>query len=1012
MIGRRSQFAELVGLLDEARAGRGTAALAVGEAGMGKSTLAEAVATYAEGSGWLVVWGWCGSGETPPYWPWRTVLNVLDTDHPLNGAISGSVDRVQLFSAVATKLASAAGPRPLLVIVEDLHWADLPSLVLLDALVARIRAARVSLLLTARDEAAEASPEVAARLQALPTSVVRIELAGLAEGEVGELLRGVVTDAPDDLVAAVHARTGGNPFFVREVARLIHSQDRSRSVAVPGHVREVLERRLARLSQSAHRVLAVAAVGASSGEYLNVPLVTAIAGGTTAAVLGRVDEAVQARLVAVEPGGRLRFAHALVREVLESGLSVHDSAELHTAVAVWLENADRDEDLAGEIARHWAHSVRPDAAARSARWSLAAARTAAGRFGFEQAVGAYRRALAAPDADGLALRLELGEAQRLAGDPIGARRTVLDAAALARAAGRGEDLARAGLGLGGGLAGFEVSLRDATAVALLTEALDALPEGDSALRAAVLARLSLALAGLDTDQRRFDLARQAVAMADRSADVRVRVAAYAAYCDATAGPDHVGDRRAAATRMRALAELSGDPAGMLLASRLRVVALLEQGDFPAADVEADWYSSTAERVDVPPLYRWAPAIWRGARALMAGGVAAAFAGADEAEQLAQRAGSANGEMMAHTLRIAAHRARGTIADYADTVHALLADDTSDATTITAMAAAVLYELGDVDRSASLLQRIVDAGVDAIVHDSEYLETGWQVGEAALHLADRRAAELAYSVLEPYPQLWAVDGIGGAVLGVVAHQLGRLAVLLDRYADAADWLDIAGNRHRAAGATLLSAATDAARAELTAATRVTAAPPAAVEARQSDQWGELRREGMLWRLSFRGATAAVPDSKGLHDLATLLARPGRDVHVLDLVDATGAARATASDVGPILDATARDAYRRRLIDLDDEVAAAEAGADLGRASKLRAEQEFLSAELASAMGLRGRVRAAGDPTERARKAVHMRIATALRVIAEVHPTLGRHLRQAVSTGRFCVYRPEQPVRWRT
>jgi tetratricopeptide (TPR) repeat protein len=320
-----------------------------------------------------------------------------------------------------------------------------------------------------------------------------------------------VTDVPDDLVAAVHARTGGNPFFVREVARLIDSQGQSRSVAVPAHVREMLERRLARLSRSAHRALAVAAVCADSGEYINMPLITAVAGGTTAAVLGRIEEAVRARLVAVEPGSRLRFAHTLVREVLEDSLSVHDSADTHAAVAQWLENAGADEDLAGEIARHWSHAIRPDAAVRSARWSLVAARAAAGRLGFEQAVGAYRRALAAPDADGVALRLELGEAQRLAGDPVGARRTLLDAAARARAAGRAEDLARAGLGLGGGLAGFEVRLRDETAVALLTEALDVLPHDDSALRAAVLARLSLALTGLDTDQRRFELAAQAVA---------------------------------------------------------------------------------------------------------------------------------------------------------------------------------------------------------------------------------------------------------------------------------------------------------------------------------------------------------------------------------------------------------------------------------------------------------------------------------------------------------------------
>lgn len=1014
MIGRVPEFGELISLLDQAREGRGAAALVAGEAGMGKSTLAEAVATHAERSGCRVVRGWCGSGDKPPYWPWRMVLDVLDPGHPLSGPVPQGVDRAQLFSAVAATLTSAAFPGPLLVIVEDLHWADVPSLALLDSLLPQVRAAPVLMLLTAREEAAEASPEVTAWLQALPTSVVRMELAGLTEGEVGELLDSMLTETPDDLVAAMRARTGGNPFFVREVARLIHSQGPSRSAAIPVHVREVLERRLARLSQPAHRTLAVAAVGTTSGEYLNVLLVAAVTGDTTGAVLGHLDEAVQARLLAVEPDGRLRFGHALVREVLETGLSIRDRAHLHAAVAEWLEATGADEDLAGEIARHWSCAIRPDAAVQAARWSLVAARAAAGRLGFEQAVGAYRRALASPDADGVTLRLELGDAQRLAGDPAGARRTLLDAAARARAAGRAADLARAGLGLGGGPTGFEVRLRDAAAVALLTEALGALPDDDSPLRAAVLARLSLALTGLDTSQRRLDLATQAVAMADRSADVAVQIAAYASYCDATAGPDHVGERLAAATRMRAAAELSGELTGMLLASRLRVVALLEQGNFAAADVEAAWYAHAADTASVP-LYRWPPAIWRGARALMAGNIDAAFAAADVAERFAQRAASDNGQMMAHTVRIAAHRARGTIADYAGVVDAMLGDGGNDTTTVTAMAAAILHELGHSERSAALLQRIVDAGVDGIARDSEYLETGWQIGEAALHLGDRAAAELSYTALEPYAQLWAVDGIGGAVFGMVAHQLGRLAILLERHADAAGWLELAATRHRAAGAMLLSAATDAARAELTALGRATARPRAPMNAgagRESRPEGELRQEGVFWRVSFRGTTAAVPSSKGLHDLATLLACPGREVHVLDLIDVTGTARAAATDTGLILDAAARDAYRQRLVDLDDELTAAEETADLGRATKLRSEQEFLTAELAGALGLHGRLRAGGDPAERARKAVQMRIATALRVIAEVHPQLGRHLRQAVSTGRFCVYRPEQPVRWRT
>jgi hypothetical protein len=112
----------------------------------------------------------------------------------------------------------------------------------------------------------------------------------------------------------------------------------------------------------------------------------------------------------------------------------------------------------------------------------------------------------------------------------------------------------------------------------------------------------------------------------------------------------------------------------------------------------------------------------------------------------------------------------------------------------------------------------------------------------------------------------------------------------------------------------------------------------------------------------------------------------------------------------LDREARDAYRKRLAELEDDLRHAEDNADLGQAAALRAERDFIAAELAAAFGLGGRERLAGDRHERARKAVAMRIRTALRSIREVHPALGRHLQASVATGRFCVYRPEQSVKW--
>jgi hypothetical protein len=179
---------------------------------------------------------------------------------------------------------------------------------------------------------------------------------------------------------------------------------------------------------------------------------------------------------------------------------------------------------------------------------------------------------------------------------------------------------------------------------------------------------------------------------------------------------------------------------------------------------------------------------------------------------------------------------------------------------------------------------------------------------------------------------------------------------------------------------------------------------------------FRREGQFWTLTFGGATVRMKHAKGLDDLARLLREPGRAHHVLDLAGA-GSRRAgtpptviASGDLGELLDAQARGEYRRRLAELDDELADAEACADLARAEKARAEHDFLAAELSAALGLSGRPRRAGDPVERARKAVSGRIRLSIGRIEHEHPALGHHLRHAVATGTYCVYDPEVPTVW--
>jgi hypothetical protein len=231
-------------------------------------------------------------------------------------------------------------------------------------------------------------------------------------------------------------------------------------------------------------------------------------------------------------------------------------------------------------------------------------------------------------------------------------------------------------------------------------------------------------------------------------------------------------------------------------------------------------------------------------------------------------------------------------------------------------------------------------------------------------------------------------VGGAAAfqGPVDLYLGRLAASLGR-AETAE-------RHY--------------RAALSFARRLGAPAWVRVAERQLGAGNLFRPEGQVWRLRYAGREVAVPDGKGLHDLAALLSAPGREVPVGDLLGLV----APPAGADPVLDGPARAAYKARLAALAAEVDEAEADHDLGRAERARTEREFLIGELAAATGLGGRTRRLGDEAEKARKTVTARIRHTIGRIARVHPELGAHLDASVRTGTRCVYQPLAPTRWRT
>jgi hypothetical protein len=998
LVGRTGELAQIDALFDSVAGGHASIVVVMGEAGVGKTVLLDAAARRAEDRGFAVAIGRCSASASPPYWPWPRVLRRLGgSDEQLSRPdVAG---RPALFAAAADRLERASVERPVFVAVDDLQWADESALALGSFLVAATAGLRVALVFGVRDEAAEITPPLMEWLGALSADVVRLTLAGLDQQATSGLLRSILAyEPPAAMVEELHARTGGNPLFVKECAQLLDAQHGPATLVVPDRVRQVITRRVARLSEGSYAVVAAASVA----DDFDLDVLAGLTDMTVAQVDDGIGESLEARLVVMDDDG-YRFAHALIRETLLETQPAGRRAELHQRTATALEERldqlplEARAALAGQAAAHWARV--PGGGPRAARLAADAARSTASQLAYDHAATLYQWAQNLGD-DSLDTLTDFGEAQILAGQLAEGRETLATAAGRAVTERSGEALARAVLAAGSGVGGYEVDVRDQVQVPRLRDALSLLGDDDSRLRSAALARTALVDTSL-TIELRAALAEDAAAMAARVRDTAGEVAALAARCDILSGPDHVDDRLLATTRMVELAQRHGDPVTLLVARRHRLLALLEHGEIGRADDEIATYARTSDHLRLP-LYSWIVPLWRGMRALMDGDPQGAADQCGVAERLGRAAGSANADVLAFSLRFAIDRSSGSTAALDPDVERILGEYTGYPAA-DGMRGVHLLLTGRDGQARRLLQRRMTAGIESIPRDSEWLEALWNLGEVAAAVGELEAVEAIYDALVPYADLWAVDGVGADCYGAVSHQLGRLSIALDRRQEAQEWLDAAARAHESAGAEHLAAATAALRRSLTPVPRT---PPKSTAA----ALGELTRDGPVWHVEWHGTATTVRHSKGILDIARLLERPGHEIHALDLMDPTGSALDTGG-TGPMLDDTARRAYKRRLDELEDDLNEATSMSDEARVARLEHERDLLVAEITRAYGLGGRPRTDGDTAERARKAVGMRITTAVKAIAATDPELARHLDRSLVTGRFCSYQPETNTRWR-
>lgn len=988
--------------------------LLVGEPGIGKTRLAAEVVGLARERGARTVWAtaWRGDGA-PPLWPWVQILRQLTgsatalDQPPPESPTASSAARFAQFEAILEQLLHAASAAPLVVVIDDLHWADTGSMRLLTFIAAAIRDARCVLVAAYRPH--ELASADSAELARVGTTLA---VPPLPAAEASVLLRGAVgADVPVAVAEAITVRSGGNPLFVWEFGQLM-AQSGRRDVApaaIPGAVSAVIERRLARLPEDAVAGLRAAAV---VGDPFSATLVSTVAGVAADDATAGLHAAAAAGLITVTTvQAGFCFSHDLVREVVLETVDPATRRDLHYRAAIVIEPRVRtDLSYHAVVADHLAHAGVQHAAAASAHWEQAG-RRAQSLLAYEEAATFFSRSGQAcvddPGRQGELLVAE-GEALLIAGDLDAARTRFEAATAAARAVDNPELLARAVLGIGTGPIAWEVPLANDQYATLVTDALACLPEEASRLRSMLLARLSVAAATpqtLDVCRRR---AEEALALAERVGEPALIGQALAALNDAIAGPAHTITRRDNADAIVELAREAGDRALELLGYRFLVVADLEVGDIAAVDRDIAAFTRLAD-VLRQPLMSWYVPLFRGMRALLAGDVDAAERCHAEVAAAAAATGSQNAGLLAASLSLGIDvaTARRPALDLLDGL--IVGVDPAHWATYAAGMAMARWQAGDHDGARDLLMLHAGNHFAQLGDDGEHLTTLLMFGRVAAALGERAAAQEIYDLLVPHSGLWAVDGIAACCWGPVDLELGRLANVLDRAAAARVHLAQARASVEQVGAVLLSAEIETMQGKV--------ADGARVDGASADGDSVFRCDGQFWTLTYRGRTVRMKDAKGLHDLARLLGELGREFHVLDLAGSRASAgpdgdhRAVAgSDLGELLDARARAEYRRRLAELDDELDDAEASADLARVDKVRAEREYLVTELAAALGLGGRPRRAGDPAERARKAVTGRIRMTISRVAQQHPALGRHLGNAVRTGTYCSYEPEAAVSW--
>jgi DNA-binding SARP family transcriptional activator len=826
-VGRDSELSELESALAAARGGRGGLVLVSGEAGIGKSRLADEMATRAAGDGTRVLWGRCWeAGGAPAYWPWVQALRGyvrecdaaelrgqlgrgapdvaqllpelrdLFSDLPEAPSLEVEGARFRLFDSTVEFIRSAAAARPLLIVLDDVHAADPSSLLLLEFVAAGLADTRAVVVAAYRDpELAPDDPNTAALAGVARRAIVRISLRGLDGREVASYIELSSQVEPSKrLVEAIAAETEGNPLFVSEVVRLLDTDPTlgRRSgldvrLTIPDTVKDVIRRRLDGLSRPCRDALAVASV---LGREFHLDVVSRLAGTAREETLALFDEAVAARVVTDAPGslGLLRFAHILVGDTLYDGLTQARKRELHHRAGEAIEElagADVDEHLS-ELAHHFFRALPAVEPEKAVEYARRAGDRAEMLLAHEEAARLYETALQAnglradPDrAVERALLLALGDALARAGEMPRAKDAFLRGAALARASSSADDLAAAALGYGGRTVWSRAS-GDRLIVALLQEALTALGDSDTPLRARVLARLAGALRDEHDSAPRVAIGTLAVETARRTGDREALSYALRGLCAAQHAINDHAARLEVAAELREIARDAGDKEAECEALGAEMLVHSELNAFEAVRERATRLAALADELG-QPAQRWFAVATSAMLALHEARFVDAEPLVFEARELGARAEAVLASP-AYAVQLYLLRREERRADEAHEPLARVAAEMLARPVFRCALSSLAVEAGRLSEARRTFEELAPNGFAAVPRDNEWPMAAAFLVETCRALEDVPRAAVLYDELISLRDRSTANIIEGDA-GAMARYLGVLAAMLGHEDDA-------------------------------------------------------------------------------------------------------------------------------------------------------------------------------------------------------------------------------------